>query len=197
MSEGRVVDLFVEDRAHEFLVGSLVRRIAAEESRSVELRVRAAAGGQGRAMAEFGNYQSLLLKQVLPIPHLIVVAIDANCARFRAARQAILDATRNELKQSVVAACPDPHVERWYMADPPSFRRVVGGSPRIKQKKCVRDYYKHALTKAVRNAGHPPTLNGIEFAADLAEAMDLYAAGKTDRSLNAFVSDLRAAIRRM
>ena len=29
----------------------------------------------------------------------------------------------------LVAACPDPHIERWFLADPPSFHEVVGHWP--------------------------------------------------------------------
>lgn len=36
---------------------------------------------------------------------------------------------------------------------------------------------------------------GIEFAAELAEAMDLYRAGRADASLRAFLDDLRAALK--
>lgn len=92
-------------------------------------------------------------------------------------------------------ACPDPHVERWYLADPESFKEVVGHQPTIGKKKCVRDYYKNALANAVRKAGHPATLGGIEFAQELVERMDLYRAGKNERSLKAFVDDLRGRLR--
>ena len=49
--------------------------------------------------------------------------------------------------------------------------------------------------KAVREAGHPPTLGGLEFAQELVGAMDLYRASKNDHSLGAFVNDLRGKLR--
>jgi hypothetical protein len=92
-------------------------------------------------------------------------------------------------------ACPDPHIERWYLADPESFKDVVGHRPTIARKKCARDYYKDALAKVVRKAGYPATLGGIEFAQELVERMDLYRAGRNERSLKAFVDDLRGRLR--
>ena len=81
------------------------------------------------------------------------------------------------------------------MADPESFQAVVGQRPTVGKKKCARDYYKDALAKAVRQAGHPPTLGGIEFARELVTGMDLYRAGKNDRSFKAFIDDLRGRLR--
>jgi hypothetical protein len=43
--------------------------------------------------------------------------------------------------------------------------------------------------------GTPPTLGGIEFARDIVEELDLYRAGKHDRSLGAFVDDLRRRLK--
>ncbi len=86
-------------------------------------------------------------------------------------------------------------MESWYLADPESFKEVVGLWPTMARKKCVRDYYKSALAKVVRKAGHPATLGGIEFARELVERMDLYRAGKKERSLKVFVGDLRGRLR--
>jgi hypothetical protein len=51
------------------------------------------------------------------------------------------------------------------------------------------------LAEAVRDAGHPTTLGGIEFAAELINGMDLYRAGRNDHSLRAFLDDLRKGLR--
>jgi len=197
MSRSATIDVFVEDRGHELLISALVRRIAREEQKSVELRVRSATGGHGRAMAEFRNYQMLVRKGVLRSPDVIIVAIDANCQRFSKKRSEIQSAASPSVRDAMVLACPDPHVERWYMADAAGFQNAVGAAARLGRKKCERGYYKRALLKAVRDAGHPATLGGLEFAAELAEKMDFYAAGRTDRSLAAFLNDLRRGIRRL
>lgn len=131
----------------------------------------------------------------MTLPDLIVVAIDANCSPQAQARKSIAQALRPELAMRVVIACPDPHVERWYLADAVAFSDVVGSCPRIGRKKCKRDHYKQKLAQAVLDAKHPPTLGGIEFAAELVRSMDLHRAGKADPSLRRFIADLRSALK--
>ena len=126
---------------------------------------------------------------------MIVVAIDSNCNSFAQTRSSIEDAVGQEYFHLLVAACPDPHIERWYMADVYSFYEVVGYQPGLTSEKCERNYYKALLRTAVQRGGHPQTLGGIEFATELVEQMDLYRAGRTDRSLKAFVEDLRSRFR--
>jgi hypothetical protein len=197
MSSPLVIDLFAEDAAHEALLGQLVRRVAGEEGRSTDIRTRVAQGGHGRVMTEFRSYQRLVVGNVLTTPDLMVVAIDANCRRFNQASREIEDATDPSLQGIAVTACPDPHVERWYMADPESFCQVVGAAPVCRQAKCVRDYYKAALGTAIHKAGHPAGLGGIEFARDLVAAMDLFRAGRNERSLKSFLDQLQAGLRRL
>jgi hypothetical protein len=120
-----------------------------------------------------------------------VAAIDSNCSTLVQKRKEIAAKTLETLKGVVVAACPDPHVERWYMADPDSFETVVGRRPALGREKCSRDRYKKLLAEAVRQAKHPALLGGIEFAAELVEAMDLYRAGRNESSLHAFIREFR------
>jgi hypothetical protein len=63
--------------------------------------------------------------------------------------------------------------------------------------KCERGRYKRLLSSAVQAAGHIPTLGGIEFAQELAAAMDLYRAGKNDPALGAFIDDLQKMLQRL
>lgn len=192
------VDLFVEDRAHEEFLIPMIRRLACEEGLSVAPRARSARGGHGRALKELELYQDAAEKGIagMVVPDLLVAARDGNCMRFTRARQDILSAIRPPFAGRAVVACPDPHVERWYLADPESFHAIVGKQPKLARKKCERDYYKRALATTVQQAGHPPTLGGIEFARELVENMDLYRAGRNDRSLRAFIEDLRSSLRR-
>jgi hypothetical protein len=191
------VDIFVEDRAHEAFLVPMLRRIAQEESTEVSARVRSARGGHGRAVAELKLYQDVVEKASgeTTQPDLLIAGIDGNCSTFAKARKTIEGATRAPFSDRLVVACPDPHVERWYLADPESFKEVVGLWPTVAKKKCARDYYKAALANVVRKAGHPATLGGIEFAQELVERMDLYRAGRNERSLKAFVDDLRGRLR--
>jgi hypothetical protein len=191
------VDVFAEDRAHEEFLRALVHRLTREEGQYASVQVRAARGGHGRALDEFVDYQKLVEKGVVALPDLIIVAIDANCAKFREAQRAIGERVDNSLKDRTVIACPDPHIERWYVADPVSFHQVVGSQPRIEKIKCERDRYKKLLIAAIRDAGHIPTLDGMEFARELVEAMDLYRVARYDQSLDSFIKDVRSAIRRI
>jgi hypothetical protein len=197
MSSPVLVDIFVEDRAHEAFLVPMLRRIAREEDLVVSSRVRSARGGHGRAVTELKLYQDLVQKGVAGTtsPDLLIAGIDANCSTFAKAKKAIVGATHVPFSDRLVVACPDPHVERWYLADPESFKDVVGHRPTIAKRKCARDYYKDALARVVRKAGHPATLGGIEFAQEIVEGMDLYRAGKNDRSLKVFVEDLRRNLR--
>jgi len=197
MSSPVLVDIFVEDRAHEAFLVPMLLRIAQEEALVVSARVRSARGGHGRAIAELKLYQQVVetgMPGFAP-PDLLLAGIDGNCSTFAKAKKAIVAATHAPFSDRLVVACPDPHVERWYLADPESFKDVVGYRPTIAKKKCARDYYKDALAKLVRRAGHPATLGGIEFAQELVERMNLYRAGKNERSLKAFVDDLRGRLR--
>jgi hypothetical protein len=130
-------------------------------------------------------------------PDLIVVCIDADCKRVAQARKEVLPHIHNSLADRTVIACPDPHVERWYLADPDSFHQVVGNRPTLGRKKCERGRYKTMLAQAVRDAGHPPTLGGVEFAREIAEAMDFYRAGRNERSFKLFLDAVRPKIREL
>jgi len=195
MSSPTVVDIFVEDQAHRDFLVPVLRRLAAEEDVPTIHRVRSAVGGHGRALSELKLYQRLAKDLTPDLPQLLIVCIDANCSSFAKARKAIKDATGGPFSDRLVVACPDPHVERWYVADPESFKEVVGRTPRVGRKKCVRDYYKNVLARTVRQAGHPVTLGGIEFAQEIVEQMDFYRAGRNDRSLKSFLDGLRNRLR--
>ena len=201
MSNQVIVDLFVEDHAHESFLKPLLMRVAREQDQDIEMeiRVRSARGGHGRAIAEFELYQSIVTKSLLgsESADIVVVAIDGNCSTPTVARRRIQDATVPMLKDRLVIACPDPHMERWYVADPESFETTVGHHPSVGRKKCVRDHYKQVLKTAIRQAGHPDTLGGVEFAPELVEDMNLYQAGRRDSSLKAFLDDLRAKLRQV
>ena len=197
MSDPLVVDLFVEDRAHEAFVGALVKRVAREEQVALRAQTRSARGGHPRALEEFGTYQSLVEKGALAdhAPDMIIVVIGGNCSTARKKREAIERAARPSLPGRLVAGCPNPHVERWFLAGPDSFHAVVGHRPVVGREKCERGHYKRLLAEAIRRGNQPATLGGIEFAAELVEAMNLYRAGKGDSSLKAFVDDLRGNFR--
>jgi hypothetical protein len=189
------IDLFVEDRAHEEFLKALIGRLSSAEGINIMMRTRAARGGHGRVVAEFKLYQAAVEQGFPPLPDLLVVAVDANCQPFREAQRELQSRLRPKLCGRTAFACPDPHVERWFMADPESFATVVGVEPTRERRKCERDRYKRLLVEAIRKGGHVPTLEGIEFARDLVLAMDLYRACKNEPSLGSFCESARAILR--
>ena len=191
------IGVFAEDQAHKRLLLPLILRLAREERVEVHLRVYSATGGHSRVMDEFQRHQQILERGYNGdrTQAFLVVAVDGNCETSVKARQRILEKTRAPFSERVVAACPDPHVEHWYLADSAAFKAVVGRQPRVGKKKCARDYYKSILADTIRRAGHPSALGGIEFAEELAGEMDFFQAGKKAPSLKMFLDDCRAKIR--
>ena len=200
MNDPAVIDIFAEDHAHEAFLRAVVKRLGFEKQKSLHIRVRNARGGHGRVLAELKLFQRSFLKQITQLdelPDLLIVAIDANCQRFSKASKEIAKFVELEFTDRTVIACPDPHIEKWYLADDISFCQVVGLEPRRLKTKCARDRYKSLLSETIRAAGHPSILGGIEFAEDLVNAMDFYRAGKNNPSLHAFIDDLKRQLSRI
>jgi hypothetical protein len=188
--------LFAEDKAHELLLSAVCARMAREEGHSLDLRVVSARRGHGRVLEELRAFQLVLRKLAAAVPDLFVIAVDANCQRFAKARQAIGDEIEVAIRERSVIACPDPHVERWFLADRAAVQAVLGVEARVPSRKCEKDYYKRLLADTVHRAGHTSSLGGIEYAEELVAALDWYRAAKGERSLKAFLDDLRSALRR-
>lgn len=192
-----VVDVFAEDYAHEEFVGRMVQRLGEESGKALRIRSISARGGHPRVLSELKSYlENLTAGLLVEQPDVIVAAIDTNCAPYGRTRKQVSEVL-GELTEKAIIACPNPHVERWYMADPESFHAVIGSQPSLGKRKCDRAKYKAMLNKAVTSAGHPATLGGIEFAPELVAAMDLYRAGKNEKSLKHFVDDARSVLPRL
>ena len=73
------IALFVEDYAHQQVVGALVERLAEEYAISVRRRWHSAVRGYGRVVQELNDYLRDMERQGAPWPDLIVAATDANC----------------------------------------------------------------------------------------------------------------------
>jgi hypothetical protein len=191
------VEVFAEDAAHEAFLLPFIKRLAAQEHMVPEISVRTALGGHGRVLSEFDLFGKLVSSGRLTVPDFIVVCIDANCRKYAQAREEIVNRTDASLRGCVAVACPDPHIERWYMGDPECFASVVGVAPSLPRRKCQRDSYKSALMNAIRQAGHLAPLGGIEFASELVDQMDLFRACRGDKSLKAFTDELKGTLTRL
>lgn len=188
------VNLIVEDIGHEYFVKALVQRIAKEAGHAADLGVLAGRGGRGRAIRELRVYQQALIRDGR-VGDLLIVVIDANCTGWNVAREEIEQTIRKDVFPRYVIGCPDPHVERWYLADPTALHGALEINVAPPRKKCERDVYKNALQDALLDAGYETPLGGAEYAADIVLAMDLYRAGKADSSLRTFIADVRSALR--
>ena len=119
----REIVLFVEDRAHQLVIGALLRRLAEEHRVGICLVWRQAYGGHGRMKHELNDYLRALRQQREPLPDLIIAATDANCKGLNARTREIADP--DPRTPPVVLAIPDPHIERWLLLDGAAFKGRV------------------------------------------------------------------------
>jgi len=188
----RSIALFVEDDAHQQIIGALVQRVATEFNIDVQFDWRNVAGGHGKVIAELSDYVRDLKRQGTPWPDLIVVATDANCKGLNERSREI---GPPDAPAPVLLAIPDPHVERWLLLDGAAFRAVFGRGCQAPDRKCVRSLYKQKLIEEIHAASRTPILGGIEYAEDIVQHMDIDRAAQADPSLQRFVRDLRSTFR--
>lgn len=191
------VYLFAEDVGHELVVGALVRRIAADAGVAVAVHPQSVRGGYGRTILALRQYTSAVRRGRQPIPDVLVVATDADRSGHAERLRAIRDAAGAELADRLVCAIPEPHVERWLLVDGRAFRVAVGRGCSAPDQKWGRDRYKQLLAQAVRDAGRPVVLEGLEHAGAIVAAMDLQAAAQADDQLGKFLDSLRSALARL
>jgi hypothetical protein len=188
------IALIVEDIAHEAFVRSLARRIAKEEHVLVQFSTVSGRGGSGKAISELAVYQKALLTTT-PVPSLLIVAIDANCKGWNTAHALITNEIEDSVFPLVAIGCPDPHVEKWYVADALALQEKYGKPVKVPKKKCARDIYKRLLIDYLVDTGNVVTIGGAEFADEIVTIMDFYRAGKSDAALKAFIDSVRGCLR--
>lgn len=180
------VVLFGEDVGHRAVVGALVKRVGADLGVLAEPDVRSATGGYGTAVAEYRNYLDRVAQSYEePLPDAIVVAVDANEAGLNA-RTGEIEDLAGEYAFAVVAAVPDPYVERWLI-------ECLGVRTTKPRRKAQRGIFKRILIEELVKAGKQP-ITGFEDADDIVGRCDLDSV--RERSLARFVTDLRAALSR-
>ena len=187
----REIALFVEDYAHQQIIGALVRRIAVECNTAIRLDWRVAVGGHGKVIAELNYYMRDLKRQGSPYPDMIVVATDANCKGLNERTREIVG---RDDPAPMILAIPDPHIERWLLLDGAAFKAVFGKGCDAPDQKCERGRYKQRLIEAIYATGTIPRLGGIEYAEDIVEQININHAAQMDRSFRRFVAALRNAL---
>jgi Domain of unknown function (DUF4276) len=189
--------LFAEDDAQEKFVGALIQRLAGELQLTVRLRVRSSRGGFGMVLQELGRFSLVCERRAEASPDVVVVAVDANCKGLKDRYDQVEGRVGDILRNRLVVAVADPHIERWFLVDGAAFRSVLGHGCQAPDQKCEKGRYKGLLIKAVRDAGVEPLLGGIEYAEDIAKLIDLKRAGAADPALRRFVSTLRTKLNQL
>ena len=188
-----VIGLFLEDVAQENFVTSVVKKVADESGIVVTFRIRNASGGAPRMLAELRRFLRQYGKPGYAQHDLLIVVQDTDCKGERAVKSGVnTSVARAGYLGKIIVAAPDPHIEIWYLADPNAVQ-AVSGSDRLAQippGDCDKDIYKDRLLNEFRD--NP--LGGIESAASIVSAMDMYRAGRNVRSLGSFIQELRGAL---
>jgi hypothetical protein len=192
------IDLYCEDSGHEQFSRALIHRLARDlKLPRPDIRTASGLGGHGRALKEFRLWQRAAVAGEgigHEAPDLLVLLIDSNCSGWSQSRRHLEEAIDQRLFPRYAIGCPDPHVERWCLADPGAVQQVLGTSPPPDPGKCERNFYKTLLRKTIREAGQPILTTEMEYAPDLVDAMDLFRAGKNQASLRHFVDELRSGL---
>lgn len=189
----REIALFVEDYAHQEIIGTLVLRIAEEHNVAVTLKWHSSEGGYVKVVGRLQDYIFDLKQQGSPWPDVIIVATDANCKGLNERRKEV---RHDDAPAPMVFAIPDPHVERWLLLDGAAFKAVFGTGCDAPDQKCDRGRYKQQLIESIHTAGTIPLLGGIEYAGDIVREMNIDRASRLDRSFKRFVDDLRDMFQR-
>lgn len=186
----RKIAFFVEDYAHQEFLKAMVQRLAGQYNVAVRIDWRNARRGHGAVVSELKQFLRDLQLGRNTQPDLLVVGTDANCKGLVERLRQIAEVT-DKVGVPTVCAVPDPHIERWLLADSAAFKQVFGKGCNAPDHKCQKDRYKHLLAEAIRATGISPNLGGIEYSDEIVEAMNLERAGRHDASLAHFISNLK------
>jgi len=169
---------FLEDRAQEGFIKAMIERIAEEESVPVEKLihdVRSARHGS-RVFNEFKNFLKDIAKSTFSEAVLLVVAIDGNCKGHNDRIKQLEKMIKSDhpLRNKIIFAVPDPHIERWYMMDQKAFKMGVGlkKSPDMAAYKCKKNYYKQLLHQTFKESNINSLLGGSEYGERIVNQID-------------------------
>lgn len=192
------VTLFCEDSFHEKVVGAILARFEREYGVQVLPNFFSARGGLPRMHGEFKDFLRDLSRGRQSPPDALIVVADANCLGYNDRKQNIQGVLEQyPALQNLVSYCiPDPHIERWMLADSSSFQQVFGRGCTLPAIKCAKDEYKKLLRKEIRESGIDSLLGGEEFAEDIVRHMDLGRMEVQEASLGHFLKALKALFNR-
>jgi hypothetical protein len=188
------ITLFCEDSFHEKFIGALLKRFEDENLAGVAPRFLSSQGGLPRMHDELKDFLRDLERDRRPLPDSVIVVADANCQGYHG-RKELMDgvlAHYPQFQQLVSYAIPDPHIERWMLADARAFQTVFGRGCTLPAMKCAKDEYKKLLRTEIRASGIEAPLGGEEFAEDIVMAMNLGQVETREPSFGLFLKTLKA-----
>lgn len=193
------VAFFLEDVGQEAIIPPIFKRVAVEEGigpEDLECRILHSRGGG--SLSAYAKFLKDAKKSRHATANLLVVGSDGNCKGFADRRDQILKKAIGSPFTEVIAAVPDPHVERWYLLDIPALESAADVHINLPPvpKKCEKNFYKRLLRQAFDGTEVNPPLGGIEYGERIALRMDFFDAGKQDHGLGDFVEKSRAWLRR-
>lgn len=181
--------MFVEDQAHEVFLVAILQRFSSKYNVAVKQKSINARGGRGKVISELKQYQNDLQRNKETLPDLIIVGTDSNCKGFRE-REKEINRNITDIEELVISMIPEPHIERWFLIDPDSFKAVFGKGCPTPDQKCERDRYKDMFLEAITEVGVIPLLGGIEHINDLVKEMNLQRMKNNDKSIRRFLNSL-------
>lgn len=187
--------LFVEDSAQEKFLTALLKRMAAERSVPLTVRIRSARGGLAKVLGQLEDFANAVEKNQVRLPDGLVVGVDANCRGFQERRNAV-QSRAGKLSEFIVHAIPDPHIERWFLLDGEAFKTAVGRGCKAPDAKCEKERYKRLLNTAVLDAGVQPLLGGAEYAEDIVKDYHIQRVADLDESFGKLVAEFRSWLNR-
>lgn len=188
----RDIALFCEDSFHEAYAKALILRICAEVELAANLKTYSATGGLPRMHHEFERFLRDMQRNIVAMPDILVVVLDANCVGYVQRRKLIDQVVEKypQLGPPVVVGIPDPHIERWMMVDPVAFKKVFSSGCTLPAIKCEKDLYKGLLRDEITRGGTVPSLGGQEYAEDIVSHLSVKSIND-ENSLRLFAHELR------
>ncbi|MFQ5729854.1 MAG: hypothetical protein ACE5GN_05800 [Waddliaceae bacterium] len=144
-------------------------------------------------------FKDAVKMQILDID-LLIVAVDGNCKGHNEKIKELEKClgAKHPLRDKVVYAVPDPHIERWYLMDQRAFKEGLGinKAPALPGYKCKKDYYKQILNETLLQSNINALLGGAEYAENIVGKIEkLETLIRQDRGVQDFVDGIRRLLR--
>jgi len=188
------VIFFLEDGAQEALIPHLVERLISEESKNPDDYCLRVLLSRRRFYSAYKDFIKQVKKRASLDADVLIVGSDGNCNGFAKRRSQLLEVKGTMPYPQVIAAIPDPHIERWYLLDNQALAKAADVPVQAipPSAKCDKSHYKKLLKDAFAKQGLFPPLGGAEYGPRVAKFMDLYLAGTLDHALRDFIDQVRA-----